>query len=94
MPMYNPAHPGALLREYMGESMTVSALARHLGMTRAQLSMILNGRAGISPLTSLKLDEAFAMSDGFWYRAQTQYDLAQARRKKRARIPPILKKAA
>ncbi len=94
MQMYDPAHPGELLREYIGETMTVSALARHLGMTRAHLSMILNGRAGISALMSMKLDEAFETSEGFWWRVQQGYDYAQARRIKRDKIPPLFKQAA
>ena len=49
MPMFNPPHPGRLVRAAMGESITITALACHLGVTRAHLSMILNGRAGISP---------------------------------------------
>lgn len=94
MKMYDPAHPGELIREYMGEQMTVSALAKHLGMTRAHLSMILNGRAGISALTSMKLDEAFETSEGFWWRVQQGYDYAQARRIKREKIAPLWKQAA
>jgi addiction module HigA family antidote len=86
MPMFNPSHPGEILRQYMGEDLTVSALAAHLGVTRANLSMILNGRSGISAPMSLKLDDAFGTSEGFWLRLQTNYDLAQARRAKRGRI--------
>jgi antitoxin HigA-1 len=93
MPMFNPSHPGKILRIAMGESITVTALAKHLGVTRAHLSMILNGRAGISPLMSLKLDEAFDKSQGFWSRLQYQYDLAQALKVKRDRIPPLRKAA-
>ena len=89
MPMFNPPHPGRLIRTEMGDALTISALAKHLGVTRAHLSMILNGRAGISPLMSLKLDEAFDKSEGFWYRLQTGYDLAQARRAKRPRVASI-----
>jgi|SRR5665213_1033121 len=98
MPMFNPPHPGRLIRTEMGDTLTISALAKHLGVTRAHLSMILNGRAGISPLMSLKLDEAFDKSEGFWYRLQTGYDLAQARKIKRSPVASIygrlLKKAA
>jgi addiction module HigA family antidote len=89
MRMFNPPHPGNLLKTAMGDSVTITALALHLGVTRAQLSMILNGRAGISPQMSLKLDEAFEKSQGFWFGLQTDYDLAQALRKKRPRIKPI-----
>jgi addiction module HigA family antidote len=89
MPMFNPSHPGEILREYMGDSLTVSALAAHLGVTRANLSMILNARSGISAPMSLKLDDAFGTSEGFWLRLQTNYDLAQARRIKKGKIRPI-----
>jgi addiction module HigA family antidote len=89
MPMFNPSHPGEILRQYMGDDLTVSALAAHLGVTRANLSMILNGRSGISAPMSLKLDDAFGTSEGFWLRLQTNYDLAQARRVKRKKIRPV-----
>ena len=99
MEMYNPSHPGRILRLYMGEDITVSALAKHLGMTRANLSMILNGRLSISAAVALKLAEAFPISDAnFWLGLQSQYDLARARRKKLTKIKPLfdtsLKKAA
>jgi len=74
----------------MGDAVTVSALAKHIGMTRANLSMILNGRLGISAMVAIKLAEAFPKTDAqFWMNLQTQYDLARARRKKRAKIRPI-----
>ncbi len=43
MRMHNPAHPGEILREYMGD-MSVTGLAAHLGVTRVTLSRLLNGR--------------------------------------------------
>jgi antitoxin HigA-1 len=94
MPMFNPSHPGSILREYMGDKITISALAKHLGVTREHLSTILNERAGISPLMALKLDEAFGTSEGLWYKLQANYDLAQARRVKRTRVRPLFDKAA
>jgi antitoxin HigA-1 len=84
--MFNPSHRGEILRQYMGDGLTVSALAAHLGVTRANLSMILNGRSGISAAMSLKLDDAFGTSEGFWLRLQTNYDLAKARRLKKGKI--------
>ena len=89
MLMFNPPHPGRLIRAAMGTKMTISALARHLGVTRAHLSMILNGRAGISPLMSVKLDEAFDKSEGFWLGLQHDYDLAQVRKLKRKKIAAL-----
>jgi addiction module HigA family antidote len=98
MEMFNPPHPGAGIRAWMGDAITVSALAKHLGMTRANLSMILNGRLGISAMVALKLSEAYPKTSAqFWLDLQTQYDLAQARKRRRTKIKPIasvLKKAA
>lgn len=91
MLMYNPCHPGEIIRIAMGDEITVTALAKHLGVTRAHLSKILNGHAGLSPLMSLKLDETFRKSEGFWWGLQQQYDLAQARRVKRKKIAPLVK---
>jgi addiction module HigA family antidote len=81
MPMLNPAHPGSILRDYMGDRFTVSGLAKELDVTREHLSAILNERSGISPMMALKLDEVFGTSEGLWYKLQTNYDLAEARRK-------------
>jgi addiction module HigA family antidote len=92
MQMFNPCHPGQILRIAMGRKITVTALAEHLGITRAQLSMILNGRAGISPLMGLKLDEAFRKSTGFFGGLQFDYDTAQARKIKRPRVKPLVPK--
>ncbi|MDE1162702.1 MAG: HigA family addiction module antitoxin [Acidobacteriaceae bacterium] len=90
MQMYNPAHPGAILREAMGEDITITHLARHLRMTRANLSMILNGRMSVSPLVATKLAEAFPWTDAeLWLRLQNQYDLAKVLRKKRQKILPV-----
>ena len=89
MEMYNPSHPGRLVRAAMGETLTVSALAKHLGVTRAHLSMILNGRAGLSALMAIKLDEAFEKSDGFYWRLQSSYELAKARRVKRVKVKSL-----
>ncbi len=91
MVMFNPPHPGECLREQMGNSITVTALAKHIGVTRAHLSMILNGRAGISALMSIRLDEAFGKSEGFWFGLQQDYDYAQARKVKRKKVACLQK---
>jgi addiction module HigA family antidote len=90
MEMFNPSHPGRLIREAMGDNISVTALAKHLGVTRAHLSNVINGRAGVTALMSLKLDEAFGKSEGFYHRVQQGYDLAHARRIKRRKIQPLV----
>ena len=97
MQMYNPAHPGKILEEFMGDR-TVTDVAKHLGVTRAALSRILNGKAGISADMALRLSEAFGLDAEMWLRLQVQRDLWVASRKKRKklrRLPiPEYKKAA
>jgi addiction module HigA family antidote len=58
--MYNPLHPGEVLRGSMGE-MSVTALAKHLHVSRIIRSRILNSAAGISADMSLRLSEAMGM---------------------------------
>jgi addiction module HigA family antidote len=86
--MFNPPHPGKVLREYLGD-MEVSEAAARLGVSRTTLSRVLNGRAGISADMSLRLSEALRMSPEVWSRLQLDYDLWHASRKRRARIKPF-----
>ena len=82
MPMTDPPHPGLSVRydclEPLG--LTVTEAAKSLGVSRKQLSEIVNGRSGISPVMAIRLDKAFGGGAGTWYRLQAAYDLAQAMR--------------
>ncbi|HUO60422.1 MAG TPA: HigA family addiction module antitoxin [Candidatus Acidoferrales bacterium] len=86
--MFNPPHPGEVLREYLG-NMSVTETAKHLGVTRAALSRILNGKAGISAEMSLRLSEALGTSPEFWAKMQVQHDLWSASKKKRKKVPKL-----
>ena len=90
--MYNPAHPGRVLREWLGD-MQVSEAAKHLHVSRVSLSRILNGKAGISAEMSLRLSDALGTSPTLWIDLQTQYDLWRASRRRRPKIAPF-KRAA
>jgi antitoxin HigA-1 len=59
-----PAHPGTVLNElFMKErNLTITELAKGLGMTRANVSAVINERAGISPELAVKLSAAFGNS--------------------------------
>jgi len=80
MAMKNPPHPGLSVRHDCLEplGLTVSEAARRLGVSRKQLSDIVNGRAGISPEMAIRFDKAFGGGAETWYRLQAAYDLAQA----------------
>jgi addiction module HigA family antidote len=86
--IFNPAHPGEVLRDYLGE-MSIAEAAQRLGVTRAHLSRIVNGRAGISAAMSLRLSAALGTSPEFWLKMQLQYDLWQAKQSKTPRVRPF-----
>ncbi len=93
MPMYNPPHPGSVLREYLG-GVPVTAAAEHLSISRVALSRVLNGHAGISAELALRLSDALGTSADFWLSMQSKYDLWQAAKGHRKRIQPLHKSAA
>lgn len=78
-----PVHPGEILREdYIKErNLTVTEVAKGLGVARANLSAIVNERAGISPELAVKLSEAFGNTAQFWVNLQKNYELWHAERK-------------
>jgi addiction module HigA family antidote len=69
--MFDPPHPGSVLRDYLG-STSVTAAAKHLGIRRAALSRILNGNAGISAEMALRLSDALGTTPELWIGMQSQ----------------------
>jgi len=80
--MMNPPHPGLSVRHDCLEplGLSVTDAARKLGVSRKQLSDIVNCHSGISPEMAIRLDKAFGGGAGTWFRLQAAYDLAQAMR--------------
>jgi antitoxin HigA-1 len=78
--IFNPAHPGKVLKDYLG-GMTVKEATARLRVTRATLSRILNGHAGVTAGMSLRLSAALGTSPDFWLKMQGQYDLWHARKR-------------
>lgn len=83
MAMKNPPHPGLSVRHDCLEplGLSVTEAARRLGVSRKQLSDVLNGHSGISPEMAIRLDKAFGGGADTWFRLQAAYDLAQAMKK-------------
>ena len=80
MLMHDPPHPGPFIRRQCLEplGLTVTEAARGLAVSRNTLSMLLNGRLGISPEMAIRLSQAFGGSPESWLQQQMQYDLWQA----------------
>ncbi|MGH9948496.1 MAG: HigA family addiction module antitoxin [Pyrinomonadaceae bacterium] len=89
MRMFDPPHPGSVLRDYLGD-VSVTAAAKHLGVTRVALSRILNGSAGISAEMALRLSEALGTSPELWIGMQSQYDLFRASKNRRRKVVQLL----
>jgi addiction module HigA family antidote len=77
MAMYNPPHPGGIIREFCLEplNINVTEAAKALGVTRKTLSALLNGRSGISPEMAMRLSKVFGRSPEGWLKLQLQFDL-------------------
>lgn len=52
--MHNPASPGELLREFLGNT-TATQLAEHIGVARATISRIINDRTAVTMDLSIRL---------------------------------------
>lgn len=82
MNMHDPAHPGEVLAGWVADiGLSVTAFAKHVGISRIMLSRILNGHAAVSADMDLRLSEALGTSPGFWLQMQTQRDMWQARQR-------------
>lgn len=86
MEMFNPPHPGEVLREYLPASMQVTEAAQKLGVSRVTLSRVLNGHASISADMAIRLEAALGTSASMWVGMQADFDLWLARQKPLPRI--------
>ena len=85
MPMYDPPHPGELVRHECLEplGLTVTEGAKALGVTRQALNNLVNGKSGISPEMAIRLSKAFGSDPEVWLGMQMDYDLWHAKRRAR-----------
>ena len=81
--MFNPPYPGETLKEDVlpALGLSVTEAAAQLGVTRAALSRVLNGRAAISPEMALRIEKAFGVAMDTLMRMQSSYDIAEARKR-------------
>lgn len=79
----NLKHPGEILKMEIieGRKLTVGKAAELLGITRVNLSRILNGKAGITPNMALRIEKVFGSSAKLWIRLQSAYDFDIAEKK-------------
>jgi addiction module HigA family antidote len=102
MAMYNPAHPGELIRETIsgiceetGKKPSIEEVATGLGTTRKTLSAFINGKQAVSPEMAIKLSTGFSnTTPEFWLRVQDNFNLFIARKKVNTKKIKVFWKAA
>jgi addiction module HigA family antidote len=84
MKMFNPPHPGEVIKELCIKplDLTVTEAAKTLGVSRKALSELLNCYTGVSPEMAERLSVVFKPSAESWLRQQMQYDLWKAEQKR------------
>ena len=75
-----PTHPGGIIKRHHLEplSLSVSAAAEALGVSRKTLSKIVNERGAVTPEMALRLSKAFHTTPQLWLNLQQRYDLWHA----------------
>ena len=83
----SPPHPGAFLRDEILDELhlTVSEAADVLGVRRATLSDVVNGKASLSPEMALRIEKAFGVKMETLLEMQTWFD-AYAMRQRASEI--------
>lgn len=81
MRMLNPVHPGRFLRTEIIEahSISVTAAAKILHVSRPTLSTLLNAKADLSGEMALRFEKAFGVEMETLMRMQNSFDIARAR---------------
>ncbi len=76
-----PSHPGDFIRTEVVEELglTVTKTAEILGVRRATVSDLLNGRSSLSAEMALRIEKAFGISMDMLLRMQAWWDAAQMR---------------
>ena len=85
-----PVTPGELLWEDFMAPMGLSRyrLAKEIDVPAQRIGDIVNGKRAITADTDLRLCRFFGLSNGYWLRAQTAFEIEVAKRE----LAPVLKK--
>jgi addiction module HigA family antidote len=75
-----PTHPGQILKHIYLEplGLSITELARRLGVSRKAISAIVNERKSVTPEMALRLAKAFSTTPELWLNLQRNCDLWQA----------------
>jgi antitoxin HigA-1 len=97
MAMKNPPHVGRVIWHGIIEplDLSVTKVAEILGVRRATLSDLINGKTALTAEMALRIHKAFGPDVGHLLRMQVAYDAAQIRkRSKEIKVKRYVAKAA
>ena len=91
-----PPHPGQFLETRFIKPLSLSqtALAAALGVSRRRVNELVNGRRGVTPDTAVRLATYFRTDVAFWLQLQLAWDMRNAARALRSAGPRPPKAAA
>ncbi len=89
--IFNPPHPGEVLREFLPEGETVEEIAQKLGVSRVQLSRLLNGKSSMSPSMAIRIALATDTTPESWLTGQMKWDLWQLLKKAKPKVQPLFR---
>ena len=89
-------HPGEILLEEFLKPMALSqtALARAVGVPPRRINEIVLGKRAVTADTDLRMTRYFGLSEGFFLRLQTDYELMARRRQIGEKLKAIKPRAA
>ena len=76
------------------QDISVTEAAIILGVSRASVSKLINGRGGISPEMAVRLSIALNTSSEMWLNLQTNFDLFQAEKERKRLLKQVTKMAS
>jgi antitoxin HigA-1 len=97
MPMKNHPHIGQVIWQLVLEplGLSVTKAAEILGVRRATLSDLINGKAALTAEMALRIHKAFGPDVDHLLRMQVAYDVAQVRKRaKSIKVKRYVRKAA
>lgn len=90
--MIEVEHPGIMLKEDFLDDLDIKPgnFAKAIGIDRAAIKNIIDGKRAITADMSLRFGLFFDMSAGFWLNLQKDYELRIAKREKLAEFKEIV----
>jgi len=69
-------HPGEILKDELdARNLSQQKLAEETGMSKSEVSLIVNGRRNITPLIAVKLESILEIKAEFWMNLQVKYEI-------------------